>query len=313
MKTLRVRWFAFVVCFTVSLIPEVGRGGQPISPPGKTVEQPVAPDFQLQPIFTRLAQTSTKITLNTTFRASRGVELQEADHVNSQGVDAELVVPFLKRFQLRIHVPICTEGDARLLPIPYVNKKLVTKTQPMDRVHFSGNSGVFDFASAYLEYQILTEEKSGLNLSVSGGIAERLDWLQTDNKISRKYDHSGHYYEVQLRGDKRVNDWLTVVGNLGFRHYFISDDLNPAGNEDGDVFSFYEAYLAGVFHPWNNNLYPVLEVVYNGDGGNYNSVLVAPELIWAVNSHLELKAAVPFSLTTDGESIGVRVQATARF
>ena len=42
-------------------------------------------------------------------------------------------------------------------------------------------------------------------------------------------------------------------------------------------------------------------------------VLVAPELIWAVNSHLELKAAVPFSLTTDGESIGVRVQATARF
>jgi hypothetical protein len=110
-----------------------------------------------------------------------------------------------------------------------------------------------------------------------------------------------------------MNDWLTLVGHFGIRDYYISDDLNPAGNDDGDKFTHYEIFLAGVFDPWKSHVFPVLEVAFTGDFGNYNSVLVVPEVIWAVNTHLELKAAVPFSVTTDGESVGVRVQAVARF
>jgi hypothetical protein len=269
--------------------------------------------YSPQPIFTRLAKTSDRITLSTTFRASRDVELQEADHVHTWGFDAELAVPFLERFQVRLNVPIHTEGSVHLLPVPVLHKSGRITTQPDKRVNLSGNGGVFDFASVQLEYQVLTEEKSGINLSAAFGLAERLDWLQTDANVSGKYNHQGRYYFAQMRADRRMSDWLTLVGQLGFRHYYASDDLNPAGNEDGDVFEHYEAFLAGVFNPWKSSLFPVLEIAFTGDFENYNSVLVVPELIWVVNSHFELKAAVPFSVTTDGESIGARVQAMVRF
>ncbi len=118
---------------------------------------------------------------------------------------------------------------------------------------------------------------------------------------------------IQLRADKKVNDWLTLVGHLGARHYYISDDLNPAGQSDGDVFTHYEAFIAGVFNPWNSNVFPVLEIAYTGDFNSYNSILVVPEIIWAVNSHLEIKAAIPVGTSEDGERIGFRVQATMRF
>src|SRR4051812_17486333 len=101
MKLLHTHLFAFTLALASVLGPRSVQAGQPLAAPsGKEskVQIPEEPDFQLQPIFTRLAQTSTKITLHTTFRASRGVELQEADHVNSWGFDGELVVPFLKRF-----------------------------------------------------------------------------------------------------------------------------------------------------------------------------------------------------------------------
>jgi hypothetical protein len=302
--------------FAALFIPVSVQAGQPVNAPsGKEIKiAPEEPSFQLQPIFTRLARTSDKITISTTFRGSRDVELQEADHLNSWGFDAELVVPFLKRFQLRLNVPIHTEGSADLLTIPILDDKgRRVGTQPHDRVHLDGNGGVFDFASAQLEYQFLTEEQSGINMTASVGYAKRLDWLQTDRKVSGKFNHKGEYYIGQIRMDRKMNDWLTLVGHLGFRRYFISDDLNPAGNDDGDVFTHYEIFMAGVFDPWKSSIFPVLEVAFTGDFGNYNSVLVVPEIIWAVNTHLELKAAVPFSVTTDGESIGVRVQAVARF
>ena len=118
---------------------------------------------------------------------------------------------------------------------------------------------------------------------------------------------------LQLRADRKVNDWLTLVGHVGARHYYISDDLNPGGQGDGDVFTHYEAFLAGVFNPWKSNVFPVLELVYVGDFDKYNPIHVVPEVIWAINNHFELKAAVPIGITNDGDRLGFRVQATVRF
>ena len=45
----------------------------------------------------------------------------------------------------------------------------------------------------------------------------------------------------------------------------------------------------------------------------YNPVLVVPEVIRAVNTHLELKAGFPLGLPDDGERVGFRVQGVLRF
>jgi len=56
-----------------------------------------------------------------------------------------------------------------------------------------------------------------------------------------------------------------------------------------------------------------VELVYAGDFGGYNSILVLPELIWPINTHFELKGGVTIGLTSDGESVGARLQAVVRF
>lgn len=296
------------------LIPGSSQAGQPFNSPAGKDAKPVIveePQFQLQPIITRHARISDRITFSTTFRGSRDGELQEAENVDSWGVDAELVIPFLKRFQLRLNLPAYTNGHAYLLPVSVTGKNGLPATQKKDDIRFYGYGGVFDFASVQLEGQFLTQEQHGINMTASIGVAKRFDYLRTDS-VGR-YNHAGEYYIGQLRADRKMNDWLTLVGHLGVRHYYISDDLNPAGQSDGDVFTHYEAFLAGVFDPWKTNIFPVLEVAFTGDLHKYNSVLVAPEIIWAVNTHLELKAAVTIGLPDDGERIGFRVQGVLRF
>ena len=256
-------------------------------------------DYELQPIFTRYAKTSKKITFTSTFKAYRDAELQEAENLDALGVDAEILVPFAKRFQLRLNVPIYTTGNARLIEQPHQN------------ISVKGWGGTFDFATAQLEWQFLNQAEHGMNMSIGVGGGERLFWLNTS--IDDRYNHKGVMALGQLRVDRKMSDWFTLVGNVGVRHYFISDDLNPAGNAAGDVFTLAEGFVAGVFNPWDNKLVPVLELLYTGDFGKYNSVLVAPEVIWPINKHFELKAGGTFGLTSNGERIGARVQAVVRF
>lgn len=295
------------------LAPLSSWAGQPVSTASGKSAKPVIeePQYQLQPIFTRYAKISDKVTFSTMVRGSRNVELQEAGDLESWGADVEIVFPFFERFQLRINGPIYTNGHARTLPVPVTGKGGRTVTQKVENISMSGYGGVFDFVSLQLEAQFLTEEKNGINMTASIGGAKIADPLRTHS--FGRYNHAGEYYMIQLRADKKVNDWLTLAGHLGARHYYISDDLNPAGQSDGDVFTHYEAFIAGVFNPWHSTVFPVLEIAYTGDGDQYNSVLVVPEIIWAVNKHLELKAAIPLGITDDGERVGFRVQATMRF
>lgn len=269
------------------------------------------PKYQLQPIFTHLASISEKVTFSTTVRGSRSVEVQEAANLSSWGFDAELVVPLFKRFQLRLAAPVYTNGHARTLPVPVTGKGGRIVTQKVENIKLSGYGGVFDFGSVQLDGQFLTQEQHGINMTASVGMAKMLDPLRT-NSVGR-YNHAGEYYMLQLRADRKVNEWLTLVGHLGGRHYYISDDINPAGQSDGDVFTHFEAYAAGVFNPWDSNIFPVFEIAYTGDLDHYNAVLAVPEIIWAVNSHFELKIAVPLGVCDNGERVGFRVQATVRF
>src|SRR5436190_936275 len=73
--------------------------------------------YRAEPIFTDFAQTSRRITLNGTISYFRGVELQEADHFDGYTAEAEVLLPFLHRFQLRLLYPFRTDGTARLTKV----------------------------------------------------------------------------------------------------------------------------------------------------------------------------------------------------
>ncbi len=191
MKTLFQSHIVTSLFATALLAPFASQAGHPISATSGKDAKPVVeePQYQLQPIFTRYAKISDKVTISTMVRGSRNVDLQEAGNLESWGGDVEIVFPFLERFQLRINGPVYTNGHARTLPVPVTGKGGRTVTQKEENISLSGYGGVFDFVSLQLEAQILTEEKSGINLTASIGGAKMADPLRT-NSVGR-YNHAG--------------------------------------------------------------------------------------------------------------------------
>lgn len=68
-----------------------------------------------------------------------------------------------------------------------------------------------------------------------------------------------------------------------------------------------------MFDPWKHTLYPVFEVVYFGNFGDFNSVNLVPELIWRACEDFQLKTAFVWGLTNDGENYGAEFMASFRF
>ena len=265
-------------------------------------------EYQIQPLMTRYAETAKKITLNAGAHIFNGVDLQEADKFDGYTVDADLTVPipYTKHWQLRLSYPFYTDGEARLTNPgqPDTGKK----------IDISGYGGVFDFANVQLEYQFRDESEHGYNMAAYGGVGEALRFLQTTTVDKDVYNHAGQVALLGLKADWHHGDDWRFVANLGTRYYFTSDDLNPSDSSiSGDQFFLLEASFAAIYHPWKAPFFPVAELVYQGVISDYNSVLFVPEIIYAINSHLELKAGAPIGLTGDGESFGGRFQITTRF
>ena len=265
-------------------------------------------EYQLQPIVTRYAETAKKVTLNAGIHLFNDVDLQEADNFDGYTVDMDLTIPIpgTKHWQVRLGVPFYTAGTARL-----------TKTGEPDtgkEIDIRGYGGVFDFANIQVEYQFLEESVKGFNAAAYGGIGERLDYLKTSTVADDKYNHKGLVGLMGLKGDVHCGEDWRFAANLGARYYFKSDDLNPADTStSGSVFWLVEASFAAIYHPWKAPVFPVAELLYQGVISDYNSVLFVPEIIYAINSHVELKAGAPIGLTGDGESFGGRFQITTRF
>jgi len=262
-------------------------------------------EYQIQPIYTRYAETVKKVTFNANLHIFNDVQLQEADRFDGWSVDADLTfrIPYTKRFQIRIAWPFYTDGEARVIdPGPDFHRK----------TDIRGYGGTFEFPSVELAYQFLAESDHRLNASVYGGIGERQRTLSTDI-FNESYNHAGQVALFGLRADWRHGDHWRFVANAGARYYFKSDDLNPDGTGSDDKFYLSDFSLAAIYHPWKCPIFPVAEIVYQTTFFDYNSVLVVPEVIWAVCPNFELKAGAPIGLTSDGESFGGRFQATARF
>lgn len=264
-------------------------------------------EYQVQPIFTRYAETAKKITLNANARVFNDVQLQEADGFDGWSVDADLTIPipYTKRFQVRLSWPFYTDGEAR------VSER--GRPDTGRRIDVRGYGGVFEFPTAQVEYQFLTEEEKGFNMAAYGGFGEKMRHLWTTSYDDDVYNHDGQMALFGLKADWRHGEHWRFVANAGARYYHKSDDLNPSGPDSSDRFWLGDISFAAIYHPWTCPVYPVGELVYQGNFGDYHSVLVVPEIIWAVCRNFELKAGVPIGLTSEGESLGGRFQATLRF
>ena len=264
-------------------------------------------EYQIQPIFTRYAETAKKITFNATARIFSDVQMQEADRYDGWGVDADLTIPipYTKRFQLRLFWPFYTDGDARLIDPGHPDTGR--------RVDVRGYGGVFEFPNIQLEWQFLSESNRPLNMAAYGGIGERQRVLWVDSIDHDVYNHAGQYALFGLKADWRYGEHWRFLANAGARYYFKSDDLNPEGGGSDDEFYLSDFSFAAIYHPWKCPVFPVAELVYQTTFSDYNSLLFVPEVIVGVCKNFELKAGLPIGLTSDGESFGARFQATTRF
>jgi hypothetical protein len=252
--------------------------------------------YQIQPISTRYAQTSSKVTLDATYRYFEDIQLQEARHFDGFGFDLDLTVPFREVWQLRLIAPLYTKGEAQV----------IATGQQTD---IEGNGGVFDFPSVVLEHQFLDQSRHGWNAGWFIGAGGKLYNLDTSH--GDRYNHQGRIGHLGLKADRSLNDGnVRLLGNLGLRGYFDSDDLNPSGG--GDRFFLVDAHTASVFR-LREKVWPGMELKYQGDFEKYNSVSLVPQVIIPVAGFLEVKLGMPFRLTHQGERIGARVQLTARF
>jgi hypothetical protein len=261
----------------------------------------------VQPISTRYAATSKKITLNTSGRIFNDVQLQEADRFDGWTVDADLTIPIpgTEHFQVRLYWPFYTEGTARL----------IDPGQPDTghKIDIHGYGGMFDYPSITLEYQFRDEKDGNFNASCYLGGGVRLHYLKTSTFSHDVYNHAGANVLFGLRADWRGGEDWRFVANLGGRYYPMSDDLNPAGTGSSDLFALADISFAAIYHPWKAPVFPVAELVYQGNFSDYNSLMFVPEAVWAISSHFELKAGIPVGLTSDGQSFGGTFQATVRF
>lgn len=264
-------------------------------------------EYQIQPIFTRHAETVKKITFNSGVTLFHDVQLQEADNFDGVSVDADLTIPipYTKTFQVRLEWPFYTEGRARLIDKDAPDRG--------ERIHIRGYNGTFQFANVQLEWQFLNQSNHGVNMAAYAGIGESQRVLWTGEDIEDVYNHKGNVAIYGLKADWRAGDEWRFVANLGVHNYYKSDDLNPEGPSGRDDFWLSDFSMAAVWHPWSAPVYPVAELIYQTTFFEYNAVQVVPEVIWAVCQNFELKAGAPLGLTSDGQDYGGRFQATVRF
>jgi len=264
-----------------------------------------ANDYALEPIKTESAKIQDAITLSFSWETFEGMELDEVEDFNGWTMASELVWPFLDKFQIRFKLPLRTDGDAQVKPDNWI-----VPGMPID---VEGNGGVYDFITAQFEHQLMFEAQHDYNLSYylgGGAVGYPLDTnLPRPGSGTDAINHNGTVFLLGVKADTQRDDmhWL---GNAGFRWYEGSDDLNPSNN---DQFLALDLKAAVVFAPWGNHVYPVIEATYLGDFSDLNQIAIIPELLFPINSHVELKAGASIGLGGSGSEYGAQTEISIRF
>jgi len=255
---------------------ESGNGGVAIHPVASDCS-----DRQIQPLFSRYAQTTKKWTFRASYRSFTDMELQEIDSFDGSLADAELTVPLSDRWQMRFYLPVYTEGDAR-------------RTDTGNAVDVEGNGGLLDFPSVIVDYQFKqATSPSDWNLAAYFGVGTVLEYLEETDRVTGSIDrinHRGSAVMFGLKADTQLSHCWTFIGNIGGRYHWESDDIHP--NDGNDVFFLLDASVAFVYAPEDAWVYPMIELVYQGSFSAYNSLQVVPQLVMPIGEHVDVNAGV---------------------
>ena len=259
---------------------------------------------EIQPLYSRYAQTVTRWTLRGGARFFKDAEMQEAVELDGTCLDVELTVPLSERFQMRLYYPFDTDCEARSTRYGQVE------------IDVEGDGGILDFPSLIIDYQFKQAASADdYNLAAYLGVGILFEELEATGQHSGYWDiynHQGAVALFGLKADKQLDNGWHFIGNLGGRYYWDSDDLHPK-NEDHDKFWLLDCSAAILYAPSCAWAFPGLEVVFQGDLDGYNSLMVVPEIIIPLGPYIDISSGVGLGIGDDGPSLESRLQLILRY
>ncbi len=259
-----------------------------------------------EPMFTRYAGIYQAPTLD--IRAEYFVDkpMEEMQDFDGYGLTLDFTWPLNAMSQLELLAPIYTSGDG-----VYDNPGNGFNGVPID---VEGYGGVRQFMSLIYERRLpWLEHRLGANVAWLAGAGKRAKTLDAEYRGTTvdRFNHTGHNFQVGLKLDDDIlGGAQTLLGNLRYVMFRDSDDINLTGG----AASFDVLYASGAVM-FNNHgpVRPVLEAILEHDFESYTAFSLAPELLYAAGGQWDLKAGLPFRLTSDGQQYAAELELTFRF
>ena len=260
----------------------------------------------VEPIFTRYARIYKAPTVN--FRAEyfKDKPMEEMDDFDGYGLTLDFTYPINAMSQIQILAPLYTNGDG-----DYKKPGHYADGQSVD---VEGNGGVRQFPSIIYERRFpWLEDRLGANVAWLAGAGKRVSTLDVEfhgDEIDR-FNHKGHNFQLGLKVDDDVREGsMTLLGNLRYVMFRDTDDINVTGDE----VDFEILYVSGalLFNDYGN-ITPVLEAMLEYDFEDFTAFSLAPEMIYTVSDHWDIKFGAPFRLTSDGQKYAAELELTYRF
>jgi hypothetical protein len=259
-----------------------------------------------EPLFTRYARIYQAPTLDFRSEFFRDKPMEEMTDFDGYTLSLDFTYPFNERSQLQVSLPFYTNGDG----------DYDKPGNPDDGLSLDvkGNNGVRDFFSLIYERRFSwLEAKTGGNVAWLAGIGRSMDPLDATRHgdLVDRFNHRGNNAQIGLKFDDDIRDGdMTLLGNLRLIMYWDTDDINLTG--DSTSFQVLSATAAVMFNPYRR-FTPVLEAILEADFDAYTAFSLAPELMYTLTDHFDIKLGVPFRLTRDGQKVAADLELTYRF
>jgi len=246
-------------------------------------------------IIARPATTTRRFNMDVYGSYVDGLPLQEATDFKGWTAGLDFTAPLNRTMQLRVLLPVRTEGDAVLVSND-------------EDIHIKGWSGIFDFATLFFEHQVIGRDGGPNRFAYFLGLGWRTGVLETGTYD--RYNHQGRSVHLGVRYERRLTTLGTLLLDAEYRDYEVSDDLNPQSLHD-DRFDLFRVTGAWIGPRWGV-LTPALELSAQAVK-SYLPVSIIPELFLHAGRAVEIKAGVPLALTSDGPDWGADLRATITF
>jgi len=267
----------------------------------------LAAGSDMEPVFTRYARIYQAPTVDLRAEYFRDKPMEEMQDFDGYGVTLDITYPINAMSQIELLAPLYTRGDGK-----YDNPG-----DPADGLNLDveGNGGVREYLSLIYERRFpWLEDQLGANVAWLAGAGKRMAILDAEYQGTEvdRFNHTGHNFQFGLKADDDIRDGeMTLLGNLRYVMFRDSDDINPS--DDGSA-GFEVLYATGaVMYNAYGQVVPVLEAILEYDFEDYTAFSLAPELLYAVSDHWDVKLAAPFRLTSDGQKYAAELELTYRF